>query len=200
MMEFSADPWDLSMPELRAEARMAASEWHNGQWSALYAFASSGTVVLSDLAREVRQVVAADAAREVTGDDDFSADVLAEFVRRVERSIFPGELLEDGDCLREWGPSALRSLIDEARERAASPGRICDPMAYIMDRCCDPNGDETVSMGLGGDYVTRFGRRLLVIDGQGFVASQCYRTEAEAVQAVEDLRRQWAGVEGGEDG
>lgn len=35
------------------EARRIASEWHGGQWSALYAFASTGT---TDLARMINEV------------------------------------------------------------------------------------------------------------------------------------------------
>jgi hypothetical protein len=39
-----------------SEARRIASEWHSGQWSALYAFASSGTIQ-RDLEGEVETIV-----------------------------------------------------------------------------------------------------------------------------------------------
>jgi hypothetical protein len=48
------------------EARHIASEWHSGQWSALYAFSSSGTIQ-SGLESEVETIISECERRLATG-------------------------------------------------------------------------------------------------------------------------------------
>ena len=40
-----------------SEARFIASEWHGGQWSALYSFSSTGSVENDDTIREIDKCI-----------------------------------------------------------------------------------------------------------------------------------------------
>lgn len=93
----------------------------------------------------------------------------------------------------EYTEPTLRQLLDDSAEAAKGPGRYCDRMAYVIDIACDPNGDETVSAGLGGLYATRFGRRVLLINDQGFCSSQAFKTPGEAAAAMQVCRAMYEG-------
>lgn len=56
-------------------ARLIASQWHGGQWSALYAFASTGTI-LEDLIHEIED--------DLESDNEGHLSALAEYVRARE--------------------------------------------------------------------------------------------------------------------
>ena len=92
----------------------------------------------------------------------------------------------------DWVTPTLRQLLDESAARVAMPGRYCDRMAFIIDVACDPNGDDTFSAGLGGDWYARFGRRILLVDSRGFVTSQIFPRESVAEAAMEALRNDFA--------
>lgn len=55
-------------PVDEARARKIASDYHNGQWSAMYAFASSG--VIKDYEQLIADVVDANASGEEEGDNE----------------------------------------------------------------------------------------------------------------------------------
>ena len=92
----------------------------------------------------------------------------------------------------DWHEPTLRELLDESKARVNMPGRYVNRMAYIIDVACDPNGDETFSAGLGGDWYARFGRRILQVDSQGFVGSITLPRESVAEAFMERLRNEFA--------
>lgn len=59
------------------EARALAADWHGGQWSPLYALASTGTVVPGAV-REVRECIA---DREHTAHDTYPLDAERDLAR-----------------------------------------------------------------------------------------------------------------------
>jgi hypothetical protein len=91
----------------------------------------------------------------------------------------------------EYREPTLRQMLDESKGAVASPGRYCDRMAYIIDCFADAQGDEEVSEGFGGDYHSRFGRRILTIDTAGFVECERYDTVAKAEEEMRRLRRRF---------
>lgn len=87
----------------------------------------------------------------------------------------------------------LRDLLDDSKEAASGPGRYCDRMAYVIDVACDANGDESLSLGLGGTYHSRFGRRILTVTSDGFVRTARYPSANAAAHALDTIRRWYAG-------
>ena len=81
-----------------SEARSIASDWHSGQWSALYAFASSGHI-RSDLDIEVEKII-----REC---EQRVAD--PEYASRLG-SDDPVQLLEDARNLHEFVTQPILSV------------------------------------------------------------------------------------------
>jgi hypothetical protein len=71
------------------EAHRLACDWHGGQWSALYAFLSSGTVE-HGLARELRTCLASTLRREEVAEDEAP---LREFLAWAE--LAESELADD---------------------------------------------------------------------------------------------------------
>lgn len=68
-----------------ADLRDVASHWHGGQWSALYAFASSGTIV-AGLAREANEC--AEHAQSSPDDGaDFPDDVMLRAIAELEKTL-----------------------------------------------------------------------------------------------------------------
>jgi hypothetical protein len=98
-----------------------------------------------------------------------------------------------------YSEPTLRQLLDDSADAVARPGRYCDRMAYVIDVACDPTGDDEVSMGIFGDYAVRFGRRVLVVDGQGFVSAVRYASVDEASAAMDELRDEFRGSDDDDD-
>lgn len=87
----------------------------------------------------------------------------------------------------------LRTLLDDATEAAAGPGKYQDRMAFVIDHLMTSGwtADEEASLPGWGEFCARFGRRLLRIDSQGFVSSQRFRREYEAARAFRVVTKDW---------
>ncbi len=117
-----------------SQARRIASEWHGGKSSALYAFASSGTI-LDTLEREIRDDLKE--STEYQSDDELSS--LLDYVKEhapmtglYRTEIFTPGCLNDGD---EWFDTEADALAyaDEWNEYYVSYERFyaCAPGATL---------------------------------------------------------------------
>lgn len=73
----------------------------------------------------------------------------------------------------------------DTREKAAGPGRYCDGMAVLLDQLAGMGGEDDFA----GDFsmtgtATRFGRRVLQGDTDGFLWTETYPTVAAAKDAM----------------
>ena len=72
----------------------------------------------------------------------------------------------------------------DTREEVKRPGPYCDGMAVWLDReSMGGGGDDIYGGEDGGGYVVRIGRRLLLVDSQGFKESQRFENVEQAVDA-----------------
>lgn len=88
----------------------------------------------------------------------------------------------------------LRTLIEDALEAAARPGRYVDRMAYILDQCYALQGvqpSQEASLQGWGEHCARYGKRLLHTNSQGFVESATYKSERLAMFAFNQFTRGW---------
>jgi len=97
-LESSADADDeTDIDEDPDDYRRTASRWHDGQWSALYAFASSGTVT-HGISSEIRQCLESDThkvSREKANEAE-CLSALLEYVEPIEDAMRSDDESEEG--------------------------------------------------------------------------------------------------------
>lgn len=76
----------------------------------------------------------------------------------------------------------MTQLTDEARENTGPFDSYADRMAYVLHSLdLDGMSDDTVATDNSGSGASRIGRRVLMWDEHGRLASHRFATEAEAV-------------------
>lgn len=147
---------ELAQQAAEQEARRIASEWHGGQASALYAFASSGAILptlLDEINREhANTPFSSNEARDL--------EQLREFVRANR----PGMLASVRDELRET-PSGLRGTLGKFQGETAFAIYAWQQLSECVGNADDEFGDVEWR-----HYIWRAGRRVWTEDSFGFVS------------------------------
>jgi hypothetical protein len=137
------------MAERPDDHRSTAADWHGGQWTALYAYASTGTV-LWGLDQEIRDCL--DQVERGQLDTDWDPEVersrLAALLEHVEADI---AVLQAGDIGREHGAAAAEWWQQEAigsratGDTTATARRVIrgieDGDPEVLDALPGPRGD-----------------------------------------------------------